>query len=288
MLNLQGDVVAILNSSGVQVVGYTYDAWGRPLSTTGSMSSTLGLYNPLRYRGYVYDTETGLYYLQSRYYNPTWGRFISAAVVAYLGADGKLVSYNLFTYCGNNPVMGYDPTGHWDWGGVITGILIFLGAAAMASAGGGATYEGTVTIGALATTGAVMTYAAATDQAMVFDASWSIQTGACSYVKSGSSFLIDYANDEINAYLHTGAGMGYSSGLSYSVGMVLNYNDPEDYEGPFVNYFAGSGFGIDRCWSPDYGMANGTGALSATFSLGFGWGVGYDHYSPPILVYSWR
>ena len=64
--NLHGDIVAILNSSGTAVVQYTYDAWGKVLSITGSMASTLGTLNPLRYRGYVYDQETGLYYLRSR------------------------------------------------------------------------------------------------------------------------------------------------------------------------------------------------------------------------------
>ena len=113
ILSLQGDVVAILNSSGVSVVEYTYDAWGRLLSTTGSMAGSLGLHNPLRYRGYVYDQETGLYYLQSRYYNPAICRFISADSISYLGADGTITSYNLFVYCGNNPVMGYDPTGEF-------------------------------------------------------------------------------------------------------------------------------------------------------------------------------
>ena len=78
ILSLQGDVVAILDSSGVSVVEYTYDAWGRLLTTTGSTSGTLDLHNPLRYRGYIYDYETGLYYLQSRYYNPQFCRFLSA------------------------------------------------------------------------------------------------------------------------------------------------------------------------------------------------------------------
>ena len=68
--NIQGDVVAILNASGTAVVTYTYDAWGNILTTTGTLASTLGTHNPLRYRGYVYDPETGLYYLQSRYYDP--------------------------------------------------------------------------------------------------------------------------------------------------------------------------------------------------------------------------
>ena len=75
------------------------------------MASTLGTYNPFRYRSYVYDQETGLYYLQSRYYNPELCRFISADSISYLGADGTPVSYNLFAYCGNNPVNNVDPSG---------------------------------------------------------------------------------------------------------------------------------------------------------------------------------
>ena len=107
--NLQGDVMAILNSSGTEVVRYSYDAWGKILSTTGTMASTLGTYNPLRYRGYVYDTETGLYYLQSRYYNPTVGRFINADAFASTGQG--ILGNNMFAYCGNNPEAFLDVTG---------------------------------------------------------------------------------------------------------------------------------------------------------------------------------
>ena len=95
--NLQGDVVAILNSSGTAVVEYTYDAWGKLLNTADTTSNNLGLLNPLRYRGYVYDRETGLYYLQSRYYNPEWGRFINADDLAYLGANADLINFTLYT-----------------------------------------------------------------------------------------------------------------------------------------------------------------------------------------------
>ena len=135
-LNLQGDVVAILNNSGVAVVQYTYDAWGRHLSISGSMAPNLGQLNPFRYRGYIYDSETGLYYLRSRYYNPTIGRFINADDPSYLGVDGTVISYNLFAYCGNNPVMGYDPTGRFviTLSTVITAALI--GLAVGATAGG--------------------------------------------------------------------------------------------------------------------------------------------------------
>ena len=107
--NLQGDVVAILNSSLTRVVEYSYDAWGNILSTSGSLASTLGTANPIRYRSYYYDAEIGLYYLQSRYYNPTWGRFINAD--NYVNANGDLIGFNMFAYCSNNPVMFVDPCG---------------------------------------------------------------------------------------------------------------------------------------------------------------------------------
>ena len=103
--------MGLADSSGQSVVGYVYDAWGRLLETSGDMQFTLGLYNPLRYRGYVYDRETGLYYLESRYYNPTIGRFINADNLSYLGADGTPLSYNLFACCKNNPVNCADTDG---------------------------------------------------------------------------------------------------------------------------------------------------------------------------------
>ena len=111
LTNIQGDVIALLDTDATTVVTYTYDAWGN-VTVSGPMDDDLGIHNPLRYRGYVYDEETQLYYLQSRYYNPELGRFINADGISYLGADGSVVSYNLFAYCGNNPVTTYDPSGH--------------------------------------------------------------------------------------------------------------------------------------------------------------------------------
>ena len=112
--NAQNDIVKLIDNSGSTVVEYCYDSWGKLLSTSGSLASTLGKNNPFRYRGYVYDEETGFYYVSSRYYDPEIGRFINANDIAYLGMGG-LTSYNLFAYCGNNPVMGYDPYGTFDW-----------------------------------------------------------------------------------------------------------------------------------------------------------------------------
>ena len=112
--NGQNDIIRLIDGENNTVVEYAYDSWGTPLSTTGTLASTLGAQNPFRYRGYVYDAETGLYYVASRYYDPEIGRFINADDIAYLGMGG-LTSYNLFAYCGNNPVMGYDPYGTFDW-----------------------------------------------------------------------------------------------------------------------------------------------------------------------------
>ena len=89
------------------------------------MASTLGVHNPLRYRGYVYDAELGLYYLQSRYYDPEIGRWINADAVDLLGANGDFASLNLFAYCGNNPVIRADSEGTF-WhivGGAVLGAV---------------------------------------------------------------------------------------------------------------------------------------------------------------------
>ena len=106
--SLQGDIVAILDENGNAVVSYGYDAWGAPLWCTGELAETLGKVQPFRYRGYVFDEETGLYYLRSRYYNPGWGRFVNADVL--IGA-GKLLSHNFFAYCANAPVSFSDKHG---------------------------------------------------------------------------------------------------------------------------------------------------------------------------------
>ena len=84
-------------------------AWGKLLSVTGTLAATLGADQPFRYRGYVYDTETGWYYLQSRYYDPTICRFISADVLLSTGQG--VLGHNSFAYCLNNPVNRMDPAG---------------------------------------------------------------------------------------------------------------------------------------------------------------------------------
>ena len=118
--NMQGDIIKIYSASGTQVAEYVYDAWGNVIFATGTMANV----NPLRYRGYYYDADTGLYYLQSRYYDPVTGRFINADDMSNLGADGELNGYNLYAYCGNNPVMYQDDTGESFLATVLTALAV--------------------------------------------------------------------------------------------------------------------------------------------------------------------
>ena len=106
--NLQGDIVAVYNSAGTLLVSYKYTAWGettRYYSNGGG--TTTAAKNNLTYRGYYYDSDLSMYYLQSRYYDPVIGRFINADSALY----HSMLGYNMFAYCENNPVNYYDPTG---------------------------------------------------------------------------------------------------------------------------------------------------------------------------------
>ena len=115
--NAQTDIIGILNNNLEQVASYTYDSWGnliRIKDKDGKDVTTnqehIGNINPYRYRGYRYDKETGLYYLQSRYYHPTWGRFIS--LDGMISTGNGLLSHNMYIYCENDSISRIDPTGY--------------------------------------------------------------------------------------------------------------------------------------------------------------------------------
>ena len=145
VLNLQGDVVKLIHYiPGFEyesVATYEYDAWGNILSSSGRLAEI----NPLRYRGYYYDSETGFYYLQSRYYDPANRRFINADT--YSSTDpGDAIGCNMFAYCGNNPVMRNDYSGDawWHWV-VATVAVVGLAVASVVTCGGAAAAAMTAT-----------------------------------------------------------------------------------------------------------------------------------------------
>ena len=104
LTNLQGDVLGMVKADGTTVATYTYDPYGKPLTATGTFAAT----NPLRYRGYCYDTETGFYYVSSRYYDPAIGRWINADSIIEIDA---MLGSNLFVYCDNSPINKVDYSG---------------------------------------------------------------------------------------------------------------------------------------------------------------------------------
>ena len=124
--NLQGDILKVITATGTEAAAYTYDAWGKPLTSTGNLADI----NPLRYRGYFYDTESGLYYLQSRYYDLEVGRFINPD--GYNSTGQGIIGTNMFAYCLNNPAIFSDDAGTIAFiddliflGGVVCCTLIF-------------------------------------------------------------------------------------------------------------------------------------------------------------------
>ena len=135
--NLQGDNVGIVDADGQVVVQYSYDAWGKPIGTVRTLTTKLSMMPPYRYRGYVYDQETGLYYLRNRYYCPFMQRFINSDTS--IGKIANLVQHNEYVYCANVPLCLFDPNGHnfWDeliyrflnkrqidfWFGIATGLI---------------------------------------------------------------------------------------------------------------------------------------------------------------------
>ena len=282
--NLQGDIVKLVDSTGTTVATYSYDAWGNPTNTPTGTIATL---NPLRYRGYVYDPETGFYYLQSRYYNPQTGRFINA--------DNNFSNYNLFMYCGNSPANRIDPNGeHWYylWIDDLIEGLNELMASVSNIVYGRAAYERSFydPKGAkdLWNSRPFQDIKPSTemqiftefmyDHDFVADISISVSVPYIKMnVKVGASKVIS-PNKNINAtYVHVGVGLSTPSvlpiSMSYSVGIVNGVNIKEDYARHFLDIGAGAIYGFDYCF-----WLNGVSAYSFTLGTSYGVYCGYDYY----------
>ena len=156
--NIFGDILRIYSDSGALYAEYSYDALGK--CTIKSNTDNIANINPFRYRGYYYDRETGWYYLNSRYYDPEVGRFLSADTVEYLAPE-TINGLNLYAYCGNNPIMYTDSEGTSWWtdfwnsiAGKIVGTILVVGAVVVVSvltAGVGAAVTGALGGGIAAT-----------------------------------------------------------------------------------------------------------------------------------------
>ena len=179
--NIQGDVIGIYDEEGTCLVTYTYDAWGNvTVSYSNGGASTAARYNPFRYRGYYYDTETSLYYLNSRFYDPNVGRFLNADGIDFLGTDEGLLSYNLFAYCLNEPVNRTDDSGNLsikNWIKIGVGAIALGAAIALTVATGGG--AAAVAIGVAKVVGSVAL-------------STAVSAGA-GYLKNGKQGAIDGA-----------------------------------------------------------------------------------------------
>ena len=139
-------MVGVYNSAGTKVVGFTYDAYG---NCTESGDTSLANYCKIRYRGYYFDAETGFYWVQTRYYNPEWCRWISPDSLSYIDPE-TAHGLNLYAYCGNDPVNFADPSGHApEWlqglaiGLAIVGTVLVIGAVIVLTCGVG-TLAGTM------------------------------------------------------------------------------------------------------------------------------------------------
>ena len=221
--NGQTDIAGLMDGSGTRVVEYTYDAWGKLISTTGTLATSLGADNPFRYRGYYYDTETGLYYLMTRYYDPEVCRFISADV--YMTTGQGVLGGNMWAYCGNNPVVRLDPSGcewwHWALGAAI---VVACAVAVVATAGGAL---GAVVAVSCVANGIAAATTASTIAAGAFIGS-SLAFGACAVSAASTSSSVSDFVDQGNwgTVISTAGGGALGASHGYSLSRTIPKDDP--------------------------------------------------------------
>ncbi len=192
--NLQGDVMGLVDTSGNSVASYTYDPYGKILTATGALAEK----NPLRYRGYYYDSESGLYYLQSRYYDPATRRFVNAD--SYSSTGQGILGINMFAYCLNDPVNHIDSSGKSALlilGVIAAGAIVggILGAFNAATSGGStADVVESVVIGAA--TGAISAAAG------LLSPYWLV--GVAPFITGVAGFVIDLGVQAARQYIEKG------------------------------------------------------------------------------------
>ena len=264
--NLEGDIIGLFDDGKNSVVQYQYDSWGKLLNTTGTLASTVGTINPLRYRGYYYDVETGFYYLQSRYYDPESCRFLSADDPAFSQAETK-ASANLHSYCNNNCVNRIDPDGYAakkTYSGIVGfGIQICL-------VGNLACYQGYLGVEALW---------------FAFTGNNNFGNGLIPWCYAFGGFsgglTLDFSKllspNLLNNPKNVLQGFGFNLSISLSVSLFViyakNLKSPYDYAGAFS--FAAStvwGVTVSKAW----------GGRISTYGIGWTWQIGISKRSCSI------
>lgn len=255
--NLQGDVIGIVDKDAHVIVRYNYDAWGVPIVTLDTSESGIAIINPFRYRGYYYDGEIGMYYLQSRYYDPVVGRFVNGDESHCIDGLG-----NLFSYCENLPVMKTDYEGY------------------------ASTYSGIVGFGIqVALTASVLYHQGFTGfEAIWFNKNNNFGNGFipwCYWYYGGSlGFTLDFDKLLSPSLLNNpknvlkGFGLSFSCSVSVTCFLVTanKMRDPYDYTGGF-SFWTGTVWGatVSKAWS----------AKMSTYGVGVTWEIGIKkwHFS---------
>ena len=290
--NLQGDIIGIIDTNGEEIVKYVYDAWGNHKAynaktndlldissyesyiNTSNLEQFIAIKNPFRYRSYYYDFETGLYYLNSRYYDPELGRFINADDTAILSEGKEFINgLNLYAYCNSNPVMHSDQTGaawwnpfSWDWKKIGEVFLDILATAAVA----------VVVVGliaaSIATGGIVGVALGVVGTSIAFGA----VSGAVSAVASGTSYIGGLLSGAVN-----GASTGIALGLGILSGTGMIGILPAVLGAVSVGFLAGNlSYAIDskangKTFSWEESITNGgLQSLSNLFAFGTGYLIG--------------
>ena len=232
ILNLQGDVVGILDREGKQVAGYRYDPWGKLLSCTGELADSIGAVNPLRYRGYYYDSESGLYYLNSRYYDPETGRFLNADW--QMDENAGLLKGNLYAYCANNSVKYQDEEGE---GLLLTAATMLVGAVVNVAS----------TAIAAAVTGQKYTLLDAGISALTGAFSGAGKIGVAAIINGGANFAKSLWCDKRSV------GESIAIGVTAAVGTYGTVSKAADLMGTSVGFKAATA--IDGVFSTGYNIS---------------------------------
>lgn len=255
--NNRGDVEAIYNSQAELKARYVYDSWGNTISILNAngaeitSDTSIGKINPIRYRGYYYDTETGFYYLQSRYYNPQIGRFLNADNQVS-GVGGSVQGYNVFAYCMNSPVNMSDSTGDWpSWAKkvvaavVIVAVVATVAAVTVATVGAG-TAIAAVAVGAAK--GAAIGFAVGAATGAAGGAiSHRISTG--SWDGAGEATLNGMANGALSGAITGAITGGIKGGMSYAPKTTTSPVSSNTTNTPSIKY---PGNDPARCNNPGF------------------------------------